>query len=240
MEQCVHWVACVYLICSEEKKKSFFILYSIFILVAATGRASPSGSRQDRQCSLSGQFSWLSLQTCQWERGGGKQNHRLPLLPASTYLHRAERQHRCCWLRASALEGHRDPLQGVSIRWACLEGLAGGNEVSRSRSFCSMPTKWRLKLAQDAGNHFVAWELLHLHPICASTSHAKEQGSDTPWACLVEDKAPYGSWWLNLTLKGIWRERGNTGPTPLKEGVWVQFPQWLKLSDLSVVSVSLQ
>lgn len=134
-------------------------------------------------------------------KGGGKQSQCLPQLPASTC--QGQRQHRCCCLRASALEGHRDPAQGVSIRWACLEGLAGGNEVSRSRSFYSMPTKWRLKLAQDAGNHFLAWALLHLHPICAATSHAKERGCDSPWACLVEGKAPYGSWWLNLTVKGI-------------------------------------
>lgn len=167
-------------------------------------QSSPSSSgpgRQGRQRSLSGQLSWLSLQTWRWEKGGGKQSQCLPQLPASTC--QGQRQHRCCCLRASALEGHRDPAQGVSIRWACLEGLAGGNEVSRSRSFYSMPTKWRLKLAQDAGNHFLAWALLHLHPICAATSHAKERGCDSPWACLVEGKAPYGSWWLNLTVKGI-------------------------------------
>lgn len=49
------------------------------------------------------------------------------------------------------------------------------------------------KLAEDAGNHFLAWARLHLHPICAATSPAKEQGCDSPWACLVEGRAPYGS-----------------------------------------------
>lgn len=38
-------------------------------------------SRQDRQWSLPGQ---LSLQTCQWRMGEGKQNRHLSQLPAST------------------------------------------------------------------------------------------------------------------------------------------------------------
>lgn len=66
--------------------------------------------------------------------------------------------------------------------------------------------------------------------LCA-TRHAKEQECDFPWTCLVEGKAPYGSWWLNLPAKGIWRERGNTRPTSLKikRSVWVPFPQQVKL-----------
>lgn len=82
--------------------------------------------------------------------------------------------------------GSQQPLS-LSGRLGCR------NEVSRRRSSYSMPTKWRLKLAQDAGNHFLAWAHLHLHPICAATSHAKEQGYDSPWACLVEGEEPFGS-----------------------------------------------
>lgn len=62
---------------------------------------------------------------------------------------------------------------------ACLGSMTGRNKISRSRNSYCMLTKWQLQLAHDAGKEFLAWACLHLHPICAASSPAEEQGSDS-------------------------------------------------------------
>lgn len=58
-------------------------------LLGVTARAEQP-QRAGGQWSLPGQLSWLSLLTCQWRMGEGKQNRYLSQLPASTGIVESE------------------------------------------------------------------------------------------------------------------------------------------------------
>jgi len=80
--------------------------------VAAPGRAAPAAAGRAGSIPC-----WAAVLAVSADpsvgNGGGEQNRRPPWLPASAC--QGQRQRTCCWSRASALEGHRDPAQGVSI-----------------------------------------------------------------------------------------------------------------------------